>query len=185
MVVNDVIACFPGSIRNNLVEYARSAGIDLLERLQRLHRLEEERQMMSDALEERLAAINELTAAAEERNALIDEQRLQLDDLLAAQPLEPEEPEPEGPESIRNSLVEHARSAGIDLLERLHRLEEERQMMSDALEEHAVPSFRNRSGRSCPHSQPKTARMRKPRCAPPLAPGSRYASPAPRSTRPP
>jgi hypothetical protein len=73
MVVNDVIVFFPVVARNSIERYARSAGIDWLVQLHQLEQLEHERTMMSEALSARLAAINELTAIAEERSAVIDQ----------------------------------------------------------------------------------------------------------------
>jgi hypothetical protein len=66
MVVNDVILFFPDRIDQDIAEFARTNSIDWLASLHRLDALETERETLHAALEERLAAINELTRAVEE-----------------------------------------------------------------------------------------------------------------------
>jgi hypothetical protein len=73
MIVNDVIAFFPAAAADAVREYARRFGTDLLAERSRLLHLEEQNEVMANALTERLDAINELTRAAEERAAMIDE----------------------------------------------------------------------------------------------------------------
>jgi hypothetical protein len=79
MVVNDTIIFFPGSIREAVSRYARTAGIDWLSKLRRLDSLEDECAMMTRELSARLVAIDELTTIAEERNVLISELSAALD----------------------------------------------------------------------------------------------------------
>ena len=73
MIVNDVIVFFPPQALEAVTNYARSFGVDWLARTHRLVALEQENAVMATALDERLAAIDNLTKIAEERGALIEE----------------------------------------------------------------------------------------------------------------
>lgn len=79
MVVNDVIAFFPGELAASMVEHARSNSVDLLASVGRVRSLEEQLETLTAALDERLEAINDLTRAADERLAIIDELKSTLD----------------------------------------------------------------------------------------------------------
>jgi hypothetical protein len=73
MIVNDVFILFPEAALPAVSDYARIHGVDWLAERHRLARLEQEHEVLSAALSERLAAINDLTEAAEERMVLIDQ----------------------------------------------------------------------------------------------------------------
>jgi len=73
MVINDVIAFFPSALATSMVDPGRAQSVDILASLGRVAALEQEREVLTAALEERLDAMVELTRAAEERLAIIEE----------------------------------------------------------------------------------------------------------------
>lgn len=73
MVVNDVLVIFPGTALPAVSGYARSKGVDWLAEHHRLGSLEEQHTILASAASERLAAINDLTDAAEARMTTIEQ----------------------------------------------------------------------------------------------------------------
>jgi len=79
MVVNDVIAFYPASIRTAMTDYAQSNAVDLFASRARLDQLEQEvvelvreRDLQAEAAEQRLQTIQELTEASAERLETIE-----------------------------------------------------------------------------------------------------------------
>ena len=66
-MVNDVIAFYPASIATDMSEYARGHSIDWLAVLHRLEVIERDHQALTAVLAERLAVIEELNQALEDR----------------------------------------------------------------------------------------------------------------------
>lgn len=79
MVINDVIVFFPSALATSMVDHARAQSVDVLASVSRVDALEQERNLLTAALEERLDAINELTRAAEERLVIIEDLKVALE----------------------------------------------------------------------------------------------------------
>lgn len=73
MVVNDVLAVFPGRALDAMQLFGQAHGLDLLATLHCVRELEQERERHLAELAERLRLIETLDAAAKERLALIEE----------------------------------------------------------------------------------------------------------------
>ena len=80
MVINDVIVFFPAELVSDVSEYAHANSIDWLVSLRQLEALEEDHDMLTRSLAERLALIEEMHAEQEllyrtlaERSATIEE----------------------------------------------------------------------------------------------------------------
>lgn len=79
MVINDVMVYFPSSIIDSVSSYARNEGVDWLAQMHQLRELEQIRDGLARAAEDRLEAINELTRIAEERQSIIEELSMALE----------------------------------------------------------------------------------------------------------
>ena len=80
MVINDVITFFPSALATSMVGYARAHAVDVLASASRVEGLEQEGNLLTAALDERLKAIDELTQAAKERLAIVDELKVALEE---------------------------------------------------------------------------------------------------------